>query len=184
MKSPRNVWFALVALVVLLLDQGSKIAITQNLAYRTDVVEVIPGFFQLVHVRNSGAAFGMLADHDYRMAVFAVFTLFAVGVIASLFRELKPEERYLPATLGLILGGAIGNGIDRVHKQAVTDFLRFYVDHPDVKRWLIDTFGTNQYPSFNVADMAIVAGVGLFVVHYLFLYEDPEEKGEAERQTA
>lgn len=184
MKSPRNLWFGLVALSVLLLDQGSKAAVAQHLPYRTGVVEVIPGFFQLVHVRNSGAAFGMLADHDDRMAVFAVFTLFAVGVIVSLFRELKPEEKYLPATLGLILGGAVGNGIDRVHKQAVTDFLRFYVDHPDVKRWLIDTFGTNQYPSFNVADIAIVTGVALFVVHYLFLYEDPQEEAAAERQPA
>ena len=181
--SPKTAWFSLVTAAVVLLDQATKIAIVKSLAYRTDVVEVIPGFFQLVHVRNSGAAFGMLADHDHRMVVFAVFTLFAAGVIVSIFRDVPAHERFLPATLGLILGGAVGNGIDRVHKQSVTDFLRFYVDHPEVKRLLIDLVGTNQYPSFNVADVAICAGVAAFVVHYLVWYEDPEDEA-SERQSA
>jgi signal peptidase II len=95
-----------------------------------------------------------------------------------MLRQLPGDSRFLPVVLGLIFGGAVGNGIDRVHQQVVTDFLRFYTESPGLKARLIDWFGTNEYPSFNIADAALVIGVALFVIHYLFLDEGEGEKKE------
>jgi signal peptidase II len=75
----------------------------------------------------------------------------------------------------LVFSGAVGNAIDRIHKQSVTDFLRVYTEHPKLKPWLVDTFGTYEWPSFNVADAAIVVGLGLFIVHFAFMQEDEDE---------
>ena len=76
----------------------------------------------------------------------------------------------MTAALGMITAGAIGNLIDRVDKQSVTDFLRFYwPSEGGIGGFLTNTFGTTEYPSFNVADMAIICGVGMFIFHYLFL---------------
>ena len=98
--------------------------------------------------------------------------------IIDLLRKLPEEETFLATTLGLIFGGAVGNAIDRVHKGTVTDFLRVYTDNPDAKIWLIERFGTNEWPSFNIADAALVIGVGMFLIHYLFL-EEPEGEQSA-----
>ena len=75
----------------------------------------------------------------------------------------------LPLALGLILSGAVGNAIDRVHKQAVTDFLRVYTDHPTARRWLLENLGTAEYPSFNIADIAINVGAGLLILNAILV---------------
>jgi len=167
----KNLWFLAVTLVVVALDQASKWWVYTNLGENGQGISVIPGLFDIVHAQNPGAALGFLRDFEHRQWLFIGFTIIAVGIIGNMQRQLEASLRFLPSVLGLILGGAIGNGIDRVHKQTVTDFLRFYTDNPTWKARLIDWFGTNEYPSFNVADIALVVGVGLFVVHYLFLDE-------------
>jgi signal peptidase II len=154
--SRKNVWFAVVALVGIVLDQVTKFWVYWNLDYATESITVIPGFFDIVHAQNSGAAMGLLATFAYRRWVFLGFTVIAVGVILNMQHQLKARERFLPLVLGLIFSGAIGNAIDRVHKGTVTDFL-----------------------SFNVADSALVVGVALFVIHYLFLEEKPTEAAAA-----
>ena len=131
-------------------------------------IHVIPGVFQIVHSQNTGAAFGMMTDFKYRMQIFYVFTAFAVWVLWGLYKELESKDRLGAWIVGLIAAGAVGNLIDRVHKQSVTDFLRVHWG-PD--SWLTGIMGSPEWPSFNVADMAIVGGVGLFVIQYLF-YED------------
>ena len=131
-------------------------------------IHVIPGVFQIVHSQNPGAAFGMFTEFKYRMQIFYVFTAFAVWVLWGLYKELDDRDRLGSWIVGLIAAGAVGNLIDRVHKQSVTDFLRVHWG-PD--SWLTGLMGSPEWPSFNVADMAIVGGVGLFVVQYLF-YED------------
>lgn len=167
----KNVWFLVVAFVAVALDQVTKWWVYTNVGENGQGITVIPGFFDIVHAQNPGAALGFLRDFEYRVWLFVAFTVLAVGIIGNMQRQLAGNLRFLPCVLGLILGGAIGNGIDRVHKQTVTDFLRFYTDNPTWKTRLVDWFGTNEYPSFNVADIALVVGVGLFVVHYLFLDE-------------
>ncbi len=168
-------WTASMALIWLVVDQATKIWVVENIKYRVEEIQVIDGFFSLVHAQNSGAAFGMLNDHEYRMVVFAVFTVVALGVLWQMYREIPADDRYQGIALGLVLSGAIGNAIDRIHKQSVTDFLRIYTENPSIKPWLVDTFGTYEWPSFNVADAAIVIGLGLFIVHFAFFQDDEED---------
>lgn len=166
--------FVGLATVILILDQVTKFWVYNNIAYGSGEIDIIPGFFSLVHAQNPGAAFGILRDSPYRHWLFGVFTVIAVGIIVDLVRKLPSTERFITGTLALILSGAVGNAIDRVHKGTVTDFLKVYTDSPSLKPWLIRNLGTNEWPSFNVADSALVVGVCLFLAHYLFI-EDPEE---------
>lgn len=164
---PRTRRFLLLAAAVVAVDQLTKIAVVYGLRAYRDSIDVIDGLFKIVHVQNTGAAGGLLEGFEHRMLVFYAFTLLAMGVLVSLLRELDDDERVMSSALGLILGGAIGNAIDRVHKQSVTDFLHFYTDHPGVTSLLGQLGIPAQYPSFNVADMAIVIGVCLYLGLYL-----------------
>ncbi|HEY5997475.1 MAG TPA: signal peptidase II [Candidatus Deferrimicrobiaceae bacterium] len=144
----------LVAIVVTALDQWSKLAVVQ--AYRLfEGKALVPNFFNVVHVHNTGVAFSMFAGLDPRWSVplLAGATLLAVaGVIGYL--GFLPARGATPSALGLILGGAIGNLIDRVRLGYVIDFLDFYW-----KRF--------HWPAFNVADIAISAGVILLALDLL-----------------
>ena len=168
---PKNLWFGAVALAVIAIDQASKVWVVRNLDERGHELAIIPGFFSIVHAQNPGAALGLFREFEYRQLLFIGFTIVAVGIIGNMQRQLAANLKFLPTVLGMILGGALGNGIDRVYKQEVTDFLRFYTENPTWSARFIDWFGTAEYPSFNVADIALVVGVGLFVLHYLFLDE-------------
>jgi len=152
----------------------SRSVLEESYSLRMDAagIHVIEGLFQIVHSQNTGAAFGMFTDFKYRMLVFYVFTGFAVWVLWGLYTQLEPNDRLGAWIVALIVAGAIGNLIDRVHKQSVTDFLRVHWG-PD--SWLTGIMRSPEWPSFNVADMAIVGGVGLFAIQYLF-YED--KKGD------
>lgn len=113
----------------------------------------LTGFFNLVPVWNKGVSFGMFAGHDgWGAWVLAVFALI---VAAMLVRWLAQAERRLTVyALGAVIGGAIGNVIDRLRFGAVFDFLDFYI-------------GAWHWPAFNVADIAIVVGVGGLVLDTL-----------------
>jgi signal peptidase II len=166
--------FAVVSVVGVLLDQLTKFWIVRNLPEGRGEMEIIPGLLSIVHRQNPGAAFGMFRDFEYRHYLFVVFTIVAAGVILDLFRRLPPTDRFMSATLGLILSGAVGNAIDRVHKRTVTDFIKVYTDIPSLKSWLLTNFGTNEWPSFNIADSALVVGVLMYVFHQAFLEKRPE----------
>ena len=167
-------WTSSMAIIWLIVDQATKIWVVKNIKYRVEEIQVIDGFFSLVHAQNKGAAMGILNDYEHRMLVFAVFTVIALGVLWQMYCEIPAEDRYQGAALGLVLSGAIGNAIDRIHKQSVTDFLRVYTENPSIKPWLVDTFGTYEWPSFNVADAAIVVGLILFIIHFAFMQEDDD----------
>ena len=138
-----------IALVVVLLDQLSKIMMSQLLVYGQS--EPVTSYFNLVMVYNKGAAFSFLADQPGWQRYF--FT--GVSVIASLFilwmLKRNPTQRLFCWSLALILGGAIGNLIDRIAYGHVIDFLDFHV-----RGW--------HWPAFNVADSAITVGAILFVL--------------------
>ena len=138
-----------IALVVVLLDQASKIMMSQFLLYGQS--ETITSYFNLMMVYNKGAAFSFLSDQPGWQRYF--FT--AVSVIASLFilwmLRRNPTQRLFCWSLALILGGAIGNLIDRIAYGHVIDFLDFHV-------------GGWHWPAFNVADSAITVGAILFVL--------------------
>ena len=163
----RNVIFALVAVLGIALDQATKAWIMANIAVGTTGITVIPGFLSIVHAHNPGAAFGLFGGFAYRHQLFVLLTVVAVGVILDLVRKLPPTDRLMSASLGLIIAGAVGNVIDRLRFSYVVDFIRVYTDHPTLSRWLVDLVGTNEWPSFNVADSSLVVGVALFVIHHL-----------------
>ena len=142
-------WLALAALV-LILDQISKTWILES--FRHMERQSVTSFFNLVLVFNSGASFSFLADAGGWQKWF--FVVLALGIslwLLSLLRR-HAQERLLPAALSLILGGAIGNVIDRLRFDAVVDFLDFHL-------------AGYHWPAFNVADSAITIGVVLMLWH-------------------
>ena len=172
----KYILFSVLFVVSVVLDQATKIWVVNNIEYRYGEIEVIPGFFSLVHTQNAGAAFGIMQG---QMLFFAVFTIIALGFVGYTLWELHENDKYQNIALSLIASGAVGNAIDRMDKQSVTDFLRVYTDHPGMKSWLIETFGTAEWPSFNVADSAIVIGLIMFGVHGAFFEEDSDEEEES-----
>ena len=156
---------------VVILDQATKYWIRGHLVEDVGAIDMVPGLFQIVHAENPGAAMSILRDFPYRTALFLGFTVVAIGVVGDMFRKLPKDDRFMATTLGLVMAGAIGNAIDRALKGTVTDFLRVYTEAASIKGFLVHNFGTASWPSFNVADSALCVGVGLFLVHYLFLEE-------------
>ena len=138
------------------LDQLTKLAVVQWLTY-ADRLTVIEGFFYLTHVRNPGAAFGLFADspEPYRGIFFIAVTAVAMLMVVSFYRHLAPGDKLSALALGLILGGAGGNLIDRIRLGEVVDFLHF-------RLW-----GGYSWPDFNLADSFIVVGVALLVLELL-----------------
>ena len=170
--SRKYILFTIVTVLFTLFDQLSKIWVTNNIKYRIGEIEVIPGFLSFVHAQNRGAAFGIMQG---QMIVFAVFTIIALGVLGQMLWQLEADDRFQTTALGLIASGALGNGIDRVYKQSVTDFVRVYTENEAISGFLRDNFGTTEWPSFNIADAAIVIGLLMFLFHFLFLEKDADE---------
>ncbi|MEZ4237976.1 MAG: signal peptidase II [Myxococcota bacterium] len=180
--NPRNIVFVSVAVLGLAFDQLSKWWVASTLQQDVDEITVIPGFFSIVHRQNPGAAFGMFRDFEYRHWLFLVFTLVAAAVIVDLFRRLPRNDKFMAATLGLILSGALGNAIDRVAKHTVTDFLKVYTDSPSLVGWLHGHGLPTEWPSFNVADSALVVGVAMYLFHQLFLEDRSGRASELEEK--
>jgi len=146
----------IVAVVVLALDRFSKWIIASRLSLHGGIT-VIPNFFRIVHVENPGAAFGLFAESSYhwRLTLLIIFSLLALVIVAVLLWKNSEMVSATGTALALILGGALGNLWDRVIAGHVTDFLEFHV-------------GSYYWPSFNVADSAIVIGAVLLVGDILF----------------
>ncbi len=144
--------FSLIALLIVVADQLGKLWIRSNLAVGESVFEL--GFFRLTHVSNTGAAFGIFRGHTLPLTVVSCVGIALLLLYAFLFYRQFPQlDRWLAWTgLGLILGGTIGNLIDRLRLGYVTDFIDF-----------------GFWPAFNVADSAIVIGVIIFAYSLLSL---------------
>ena len=148
--------YLLLSLIVLVLDQWSKWLVEDRLE-RYVPEPVIPGFLNLTHVTNTGVAFGMFASEGNLLAT-VLLTLLGLGaltVVSIYFWRTPPEDRILLTSLALILGGAVGNLIDRVMNGEVTDFIDAY-------------FGTYHWHTFNVADSAISVGSVLMALDIFF----------------
>lgn len=138
--------------IVVLFDQITKIQVLRTIPLYTQI-PVIEGFFNLVHVRNKGAAFGFLnrGDITWQFWLFLAAALIALAVVILLAKSARADEYGFFTALGLIIGGAAGNLIDRILYREVIDFLDFY-------------YGNYHWPAFNVADIAICCGAGLALV--------------------
>jgi signal peptidase II len=141
----------LIAVAVLSLDQVTKLMVSNWIPFQVRI-HLIDNFLALTHVRNTGAAFGLFADAPVapvRVGLVVVSVL-AIGLIWAYARQGWNEARVM-ATFGLILGGALGNLIDRLRLHYVVDFIDVHL-------------GRYHWPSFNVADMAITVGaISLFI---------------------
>ncbi|MBZ5721905.1 MAG: signal peptidase II [Acidobacteriia bacterium] len=154
----------LIALLVVFLDRLAKWSVARNIPLH-ESVQVIPDFFRLTHVENSGAAFGLFADSpsEWKIAVLVLFSVIALVIVSALLWRNSHSMNTTGVGLALILGGALGNLWDRLVSGRVVDFLLFY-------------FGQYQWPAFNVADSAIVVGAGLLVFEILFTKAPAPEK--------
>ncbi len=132
----------LIALGVVLLDQLVKVIVRSSIT-RGEVIEVVPGV-DLVHTINTGIAFGLFQGST---GVIAVLTLVAIALIAIVLVAYAGEHPLVPVGGGLLLGGAIGNLIDRISREGVTDFIAI-----------------GPWPPFNVADIGVTTGAVLLVI--------------------
>ncbi|MGD2019434.1 MAG: signal peptidase II [Thiohalocapsa sp.] len=147
------------SLVILLLDQASKWLVLAALE-PYQVIELVPNL-NLTLMFNTGAAFSLLSDAGgWQRWLFAAFALAVTLVLVVWLLRLKPGEGWLAAGLALIIGGAVGNLIDRMLLGHVVDFIQVYL--PVIPLALF-----NPWPSFNVADSAISIGVVLLVIESL-----------------
>lgn len=137
---------------MLILDLTSKWLVQMHITQVTEVIPIIPGFFNLRHDRNTGAAFGVLAGHR----ILLIFiTLAALAFIFAYYLRFR-ESRWMQISLGFLLGGAIGNFIDRIRLGEVVDFLQFGIANKGL-----------FWPTFNIADVSVCIGAGMLIV-YLF----------------
>ena len=145
-----------VIIVAIVADQLTKAMVVDSLLLY-ESREIIPGFFNLVYVTNSGAAFSLLADMNspWRHYFFLSIGSVALVGLTVVYWNLRKVNHFYSWSLALIAGGAAGNLIDRVRFGAVIDFLDFYV-------------GKYHWPAFNIADSAICVGAGLFLIVNIF----------------
>jgi len=140
-------WVVLIATTVLLADQLTKWLVLLHISEWRSVC-VLTGFFQLVHWRNTGAAWGILQDRNLILVIISVLTIAGLCLFR---RSLQLQHRINRVALGLISGGIVGNLVDRVRLGCVVDFLDFYI-------------GQYHWPAFNIADSAICVGVALYIL--------------------
>ncbi len=156
------------------LDQAAKAAIVRALELH-EYVPLLDGMLSLSHVRNRGAAFGLLSDWDlpYQSELLSVLSLAALLAIAAYFLRLPSTARLPRVALALVLGGAIGNLVDRIRLGYVVDFIHVF-------------WRQHQWPDFNVADSAITIGVTLLVLDILRSsgHDSPARAVEASNETA
>jgi len=140
---------------VLMLDRITKWAIAQTIPL-DDTINIIPGFFRLTHLENTGAAFSLFADSSspFRTTLLIAFSVAALSVVSVLLWKDRRVFHSGTLALSLILGGAVGNLWDRIANGKVTDFLDFYI-------------GIHHWPPFNIADSAIVVGALLLFMRML-----------------
>ena len=154
------------AFILFALDQITKVWICKNLRIETnDQVEMIKGFFYIIHVGNEGAAWGMFSGYGGLLSAIAVFALIAIYLLRY---KLKLHRLPMQLAFGLLTGGILGNTLDRLVHGHVVDFLdfRFPFKIPYI-------MPTGQYPIFNFADSGIVIGTILYLI--LSIYDTNEK---------
>jgi signal peptidase II len=137
-------------------DQATKYVVRLNFAVG-ETHPVINGFFSFTYVRNTGAAWGILGGQNTWLTVLSVVMLIVIVVFRRSFLSSAWEHR---VALGLLIGGIVGNLIDRLRLGWVTDFLHFY-------------WRDYHWPAFNIADSAICVGVGIYILSSLWIASHP-----------
>lgn len=157
----RNIPYLCIIGLLLILDQVTKAALEKSIPWGSSRA-VIPGFFNLSHVRNRGAIFGFLNQSGTPLVYIflTLMSLTALGLVIYYFIKVPASERLLKFTLALVMAGALGNLFDRISKGYVVDFLDFYI-------------GRHHFPSFNVADSCITIGA-ILLIYIFFIRKGPK----------
>nr|WP_231889989.1 signal peptidase II [Bacillus sp. SJS] len=151
----------ILAIAIICLDQLTKWLVVQNLEIG-ESIPVIENFFYITSHRNEGAAWGILQG---QMWFFYIVTLVVIGAIVYYIQKFAAKALLLGAALGLMLGGAIGNFIDRVRHQEVVDFVQTFI------------FSYN-FPIFNIADSALCVGVALLFIQMMIDSKNEKKEGQ------
>jgi signal peptidase II len=161
----KYIWLILISAFLVAIDQLSKVYVHTHF-HLGESISVIQNFFNLTYVRNFGAAFGFLAEShpSFREIFFLVMPPIALVIILAILRGVPESDTKQIVALSSIFGGALGNYIDRLRFRYVIDFLDFHL----YNRW--------SWPAFNIADMAIVGGVGLLII---LMYWENKKEAEA-----
>jgi signal peptidase II len=167
----------LIAPIVFVLDQLTKLAVVRWIP-AGERIQVLPGFFDLSHYYNKGAAFGMFAGsaESFRIPFFYAVSILAAILLIIFVIKLDVRERLMPIALSLVLGGIAGNTLDRIRIGAVIDFLSFHVGEAVIN---FTIFGKHinlplDWPAFNIADSAITVAMVLIIYSTLFCKPDQE----------
>lgn len=170
LRNLRKLDYLYLSLAVLVLDQWTKWLIEVHLP-PSAAHPVIPGLLNLTHVKNTGVAFGLFAAQgaDGGAWLLVLMGLVALGAVFLYFHFAPAKNRLLLTSLALIVGGAVGNLIDRLASGGVTDFIDVYV-------------GTHHWPSFNVADSAITVGIALMIVDSFRAHRHAERERPAQTE--
>lgn len=158
-------------------DLISKAIVEANIPLR-DSVSIIPNFLYFTYIRNDAAAFGSsfgldkLFGQTGTMVFFIVITFIAIGFFGYFLYKNRGKSLVFRLAFALIIGGAIGNLVDRIAFGYVRDFV-------EIVYFGLTIFGSTHFAIFNIADAALCVGVALFLVYYIFIYKEPEKKEEA-----
>lgn len=155
--------WAVIAVLIIIADQVAKYLVVQNIgAY--DIVSVIPKVLEFVYVKNTGAAFSILDNMTWLLGLISV----AFCVLAVIFvMKKQPKDKMLMLSISMLFGGAMGNGIDRIFRGFVVDF---------IETAFID------FPVFNIADVAITGGAIILIIY--IIKKDAEEMKNKEKKDA
>lgn len=167
-KTKKYVIFSVLAAIALVLDQWTKVLARRDLRPLPwgETKTVIKGFFDLRYSENTGVAFGMLQKLESGRILLTIVALAAFGLVIYYLHKSDDDHRRMHVALGLIGGGAMGNLIDRVLYGRVTDFIVWH-------------YGRFEWPAFNIADAALVVGVGLMA---LDMFRAPKQRPAATRE--
>lgn len=156
----RNLALASLTGSVIVIDQLSKQHIMETMRLH-ESIPIGPNLFSFTYIRNPGAAFGLLAgsSNAFRMVFFGLTSIFALVLLGTILYRMPEREWMGRLSVSAILGGAVGNLIDRLRFGEVIDFLDVYID-------------SYHWPAFNVADSAITVGVIFLIIHFMFEKQD------------
>ncbi|MDR4479303.1 MAG: signal peptidase II [Nitrospira sp.] len=160
--SVRYFLLGFLSLAIVVLDQVTKVYVMETMRLH-ESIPVVANFFSITYIRNPGAAFGFLSSSSssFRFVFFGLTSIFAVGLLGTILVRMPKDDWMGRLSVAAILGGAIGNLLDRVRYGEVIDFLDFYING-------------YHWPAFNIADSAITVGVVFLILHFA-LEKEPEE---------
>ncbi len=159
--SVRYLLLGLLSLAIVVVDQVTKVYVMETMRLH-ESIPVIANVFSITYIRNPGAAFGFLASSSssFRFVFFGLTSVFAVGLLGMIMVRMPKDDWMGRLSVAGILGGAIGNLLDRLRYGEVIDFLDFYING-------------YHWPAFNVADSAITVGVVFLILHFA-MEKEPE----------